>query len=69
MLVSTCEEAGLYNNDLQKKAEQDVLEKFKAEGVTVVELLRLYLMSSVLRARNSTPSRNSKTGRRTSMIR
>lgn len=37
MLVSTCEEAGLYNNELQKKAEQDVLEKFKAEGVTVVE--------------------------------
>ena len=26
MLVSTCEEAGLYNNELQKKAEQDVLE-------------------------------------------
>lgn len=37
MLISTGEEAGVYNNQLQKEAEKDVLEKFKAEGVTVVE--------------------------------
>ena len=37
LLVSTGEEAGIYNNELQKAAEKEVLEKFKAEGVTVVE--------------------------------
>lgn len=36
LLISTGEEAGVYNNELQKKAEQEVLDKFRAEGVTVV---------------------------------
>lgn len=37
LLVSTGEEAGIYNNELQKESEKEVLEKFKAEGVTIVE--------------------------------
>lgn len=37
LLISTGNEAGIYNNELQAKAEKDVLEKFKKEGVTVVE--------------------------------
>lgn len=37
LLISTCEEAGEYNNELQQSSEQDYLEKMKAEGVTVVE--------------------------------
>ncbi len=35
-LVSTCEEAGLYNNEIQQASEMDYLEKMKDEGVTVV---------------------------------
>lgn len=35
--MSTGEEAGIYNNELQKESEKEVLEKFKAEGVTIVE--------------------------------
>lgn len=38
LLVSTGEEAGLYNNDLQETAEADYLQKMKDEGVTVTEL-------------------------------
>jgi tripartite ATP-independent transporter DctP family solute receptor len=38
LLVETGNEAGLYNNDLQQKAEQETLEKFKAEGVEVIEV-------------------------------
>lgn len=37
MLVSTGNEAGVYNNELIAKSEAEVIEKFKAEGVTVVE--------------------------------
>lgn len=37
LLISTASEAGLYNNELQEQAMQDTLEKFKSEGVTVVE--------------------------------
>ena len=37
LLVSTGEEAGIYNNELQKESEKEVLEKFRAEGVTIVE--------------------------------
>lgn len=37
ILVSTCEEAGLYNNDLQAQSEAEYLQKMKDEGVTVVE--------------------------------
>lgn len=36
LLVSTGNEAGIYNNDLQKKSEAEVLDKFKNEGVTIV---------------------------------
>ncbi len=35
-LVSTCEEAGVYNNELQQASELDYLKKMKDEGVTVV---------------------------------
>ena len=38
LLVSTGEEAGLYNNDLQEKSEEKYLQKMKDEGVTVTEL-------------------------------
>ena len=37
LLVETCEEAGLYNNEKQAASEKDVLEKFRSEGVTIVE--------------------------------
>lgn len=37
ILVSTCEEAGLYNNELQQEAEADYLQLMKDEGVTVVD--------------------------------
>ena len=37
ILVSTCEEAGVYNNELQQQSEQEYLQKMKDEGVTVVE--------------------------------
>lgn len=38
LLVSTGEEAGLYNNGLQAEAEADYLQKMVDEGVTVTEL-------------------------------
>lgn len=38
LLISTAEEAGLYNNDLQQASEADYLQKMKDEGVTVTEL-------------------------------
>lgn len=38
ILMETGDEAGLYNNTLQEKAEKDALQKLKAEGVTVKEL-------------------------------
>ena len=37
LLIETCEEAGLYNNEQQAASEKEVLEKFRNEGVTVVE--------------------------------
>lgn len=37
LLIETCEEAGLYNNEQQAASEKEVLEKFRSEGVTVVE--------------------------------
>lgn len=37
MLIETCEEAGLYNNERQAASEKEVLGKFRSEGVTVVE--------------------------------
>lgn len=36
-LVETGEEAGVYNNEVQKASEQEYLQKMKDEGVTVVE--------------------------------
>lgn len=38
LLVSTAEEAGLYNNDLVAEAEKGYLQNMKDEGVTVTEL-------------------------------
>lgn len=37
-LIETAEEAGLYNNDLALAADGELLEKFKAEGVEIIEL-------------------------------
>ncbi len=37
LLVETCEEAGVYNNELQAAAESDYLQKMKDAGVTVVD--------------------------------
>ena len=37
LLVSTGEEAGLYNNDLVDESNDEYLQKMKDEGVTVVE--------------------------------
>ncbi|MFA6849912.1 MAG: C4-dicarboxylate TRAP transporter substrate-binding protein [Selenomonadaceae bacterium] len=36
ILIATGDEAGLYNNQLQKKAEDEILAKFEQEGVTIV---------------------------------
>lgn len=37
LLVDTCAEAGVYNNELQAAAEADYLKKMQDEGVTVVD--------------------------------
>ncbi len=37
-LISTAEEAGLYNNDLQTKADEEYRQKLEAAGVTVTEM-------------------------------
>lgn len=37
MLVDTCKEAGVYQNGVIDKMEAELIEKFKAEGVTVVD--------------------------------
>lgn len=37
LLLTTCEEAGNYNNELQQASEQEYLQMMKDEGVTVVE--------------------------------
>jgi TRAP-type transport system periplasmic protein len=38
ILIETGNEAGLYNNTLQEKATQETLEKFRAEGVEIIEI-------------------------------
>ena len=38
LLISTCTEAGEYQNKLAAKADEDCLEKLKNEGVTVTEV-------------------------------
>lgn len=38
LLVSTGDEAGLYINTLQEKVDAETLEKFKAEGVNIIEV-------------------------------
>lgn len=40
LLVSTGEEAGLYNNSLQEDAESEYLQQMKDEGVTVTKLTK-----------------------------
>ncbi len=37
LLVETCHEAGLYQNKIVEDSEADILAKFKAEGVTIVD--------------------------------
>ncbi len=37
LLVDTCREAGMYQNKIVEDSEQEILNKFKAEGVTVVD--------------------------------
>ncbi len=37
-LVETAEEAGLYNNELALNADDELIEKFKEEGVEIIEL-------------------------------
>ncbi|HOJ82459.1 MAG TPA: C4-dicarboxylate TRAP transporter substrate-binding protein [Acetomicrobium flavidum] len=39
-LTETCEEAGLYNNNLQQKAVDETLKKFAAEGVKIINVNR-----------------------------
>ena len=38
ILIETGNEAGLYNNGLQEKVTQETLEKFRAEGVEIIEV-------------------------------
>ncbi len=38
ILIDTGYEAGLYNNELQEKVAEETLEKFKAEGVEIIEV-------------------------------
>lgn len=40
MLIETAEEAGVYNNNIVLDVEKETLEKFKAEGVQVIEVDR-----------------------------
>ena len=54
ILVSTCEEAGVYNNELQQQSEQEYLQKMKDEGVTVVEPTEECWKASVRRRSRST---------------
>lgn len=37
LLKETCDEAGAYQNELQEQVEQELLQKFAAEGVTITE--------------------------------
>ncbi|RKL61993.1 C4-dicarboxylate ABC transporter substrate-binding protein [Thermoanaerobacteraceae bacterium SP2] len=38
ILIETGEEAGIYNNSIQEKVEEETLEKLKAEGVKVIDV-------------------------------
>ena len=38
ILIETGKEAGIYNNKLQEKLTSDLIEKFKAEGVEIIEV-------------------------------
>lgn len=38
ILMESGDEAGLYNNQLQEEVNQETLEKFKAEGVEIIEV-------------------------------
>jgi tripartite ATP-independent transporter DctP family solute receptor len=38
ILVDTGKEAGIYNNKLQEKAAEDVIAKFRAEGVEIISI-------------------------------
>lgn len=38
LLISTCTEAGEYQNKLAAKADEECIEKFKNEGVTITEI-------------------------------
>lgn len=38
LILSTCKEAGIYNNELQKASEADYLQKMKDAGVQVTEM-------------------------------
>lgn len=38
LLISTCTEAGEYQNKLAAKADEECIEKFKKEGVTITEI-------------------------------
>lgn len=38
ILLETADEAGLYNNQIQEEVNQETLEKFKAEGVEIIEV-------------------------------
>lgn len=40
LLISTCEEAGVYNNNLQNKATEETLNKFANEGVEIIHVDR-----------------------------
>ncbi len=37
LLVETCHDAGVYQNEIVEKSETELLEQFKKEGVTVIE--------------------------------
>lgn len=52
ILSETCKEAGIYQNQKQSEAEDELLKKFEAEGVTITfpdELLRIQLKAASLK--------------------
>ena len=52
ILQSTCEEAGVYQNEMLSKAEDELLKQFEAAGVTITfpdELLRIQLKAASLK--------------------
>lgn len=52
LLASTCKEAGLYQNQKQSEAEDELLKKFESEGVTITfpdEMLRIQLKAASLK--------------------